>query len=168
MDKASSSTREHGKSIRGKTVMPERSVRSILRRRRLGPEIVTAHSDETVREAAVRMAQNCRASILVVEDDRVLGIFTERDVLVRVVGAGRDPARTRLREVMTTDLETIGADEPVAEAVRRMDEGSIRHLPVVEGSRVLGVLSSRDIPILTLGRMAEELHERHRLAERAW
>jgi CBS domain-containing protein len=168
MDKASSSTREHGKSIRGKTVMPERSVRSILRRRRLGPEIVTAHSDETVREAAVRMAQNCRASILVVEDDRVLGIFTERDVLVRVVGAGRDPARTRLREVMTTDLETIGADEPIAEAVRRMDEGGIRHLPVVEGSQVLGVLSSRDIPILALGRMAEELNERHRLAERAW
>jgi CBS domain-containing protein len=143
--------------------MPERSVRSILRRRRLGPAIVTAHPDETVREAAARMAQNCRASILVVEDDRVLGIFTERDVLVRVVGAGRDPARTRLREVMT-----IGADEPVAEAVRRMDEGSIRHLPVVEGSRVLGVLSSRDIPILALGHMADELHERHRLAERAW
>jgi CBS domain-containing protein len=147
--------------------MPERSVRSILRRR-LGPAIVTAHPDETVREAAARMAQNCRASILVVEDDRVLGIFTERDVLARVVGAGRDPATTRLREVMTTDLETIGADEPVAEAVRRMDEGSIRHLPVVEGSRVLGVLSSRDIPILALGHMADELHERHRLAERAW
>ena len=148
--------------------MPGRSVRSILRRRRLGPAIVTAHPDETVREAAARMAQNCRASVLVVEDDRVLGIFTERDVLVRVVGAGRDPATTRLREVMTTDLETIGADEPVAEAVRRMDEGSIRHLPVVEGSRVLGVLSSRDIPILALGHMADELHERHRLAERAW
>jgi CBS domain-containing protein len=148
--------------------MPERSVRSILRRRRLGPAIVTAHPDETVREAAVRMAQNCRAGVLIVEDDRVLGIFTERDILVRVVGAGRDPATTRLREVMTTDLETIGADEPIAEAVRRMDEGSIRHLPVVEGSQVLGVLSSRDIPILALGRMAEELHERHRLAERAW
>jgi acetoin utilization protein AcuB len=69
---------------------------------------------------------------------------------------------------MTTDLETIGADDPVTEAVRRMDESGIRHLPVVEGSRVLGVLSSRDIPILELGRMAEELHERHRLTERAW
>ena len=148
--------------------MPERSVRSILRRRRLGPAIVTAHPDETVREAAGRMAQNCRANILIVEDDRVLGIFTERDVLVRVVGAGRDPAKTRLREVMTTDLETIGANEPIAEAVRRMDESGVRHLPVVEGDRVLGVLSSRDIPILELGRLAEELHERHRLAERAW
>jgi CBS domain-containing protein len=148
--------------------MPERSVRSILRRRRLGPAIVTAHPDETVREAAVRMAQGCRASVLIVENDRVLGIFTERDVLVRVVGAGRDPAETRLREVMTTDLETIGADEPVAEAVRRMDEGGVRHLPVVDGGQVLGVLSTRDIPVLELGRLAEELHERHRLAERAW
>jgi CBS domain-containing protein len=148
--------------------MPERSVRSILRRRRLGPAIVAARPDETVREAAVRMAQNCRASVLVVEDDRVLGLFTERDVLVRVVGAGRDPAATRLREVMTADPETIGADEPVAEAVRRMDEGGVRHLPVVDGGQVLGVLSTRDIPVLELGRLAEELHERHRLAERAW
>ena len=147
--------------------MPERSVRSILRRRRLGPAVVTAHPDETVRDAAVRMARGCRASVLIVEDDRVLGLFAERDVPVRVVGVGRDPAETRLREVLTTDLEPIGADEPVAEAVRRMDESGVRHLPVVDGGRVPGVLSSRDIPVLELGRLAEELDERHRLAGRA-
>ena len=69
---------------------------------------------------------------------------------------------------MTADPETIGAEEPVQEAVRRMDEGSFRHLVVVSGGRVLGVVSTRDIPALTMGRMAKELDQRHRLAERVW
>ena len=69
---------------------------------------------------------------------------------------------------MTTDVQTIGAEEPVEEAIRRMDEGGFRHLPVVEGDRVLGLLSNRDIPVMELGRLAEELHERHLPAERAW
>jgi CBS domain-containing protein len=148
--------------------MPNRPVRAILGRRRLGPVLVSAGPDETAREAARRMAENCRGNLLVVEDGRVLGLFTERDLLERVVAAGRDPARTRLREVMRADFETIDAEAPVAEAVRRMDEGGLRHLPVVEDGRVVAVLSSRDIPVLELGGMARELHERHRLAERAW
>jgi CBS domain-containing protein len=110
--------------------MPERPVRSILGRRRLGPVLVSAGPDETAREAAVRMAETCRGNLLVVEDGRALGLFTERDLLERVVAAGRDPARTRLREVMRADFETIAAEAPVAEAVRRMDEGGLRHLPV--------------------------------------
>ena len=148
--------------------MPGRPVRSILRRHRLGPKLVSALPDETAREAARRMAENCCGSVLVMENDRMLGILTERDVLVRVVAEGRDPDRTPVREAMTTDVQTIGAEEPVEEAIRRMDEGRFRHLPVVEGERVLGVLSARDIPILDLGRMAEELDERHRLVERVW
>ncbi len=145
--------------------MPERPVRSILGRRRLGPVLVAAGPDETARDAARRMAETCRGNLLVVEDGRALGLFTERDLLERVVAAGRDPAHTRLRVVMRADFETIDAEAPVAEAVRRMDEGGLRHLPVVEGDRVLGVLSSRDIPALELGYAAEQLHERRRPAE---
>ena len=148
--------------------MPERPVRSLLGRHRLGPALVTAGPDATAREAAGRMAEACRGDLLVVEDGRVLGLFTERDLLERVVAAGRDPAGTRLREVMRADFETVGAEAPVAEAVLRMDEGGLRHLVVVEGDRVVGVLSSRDIPALELGGMALELHERHRLAEQVW
>ena len=148
--------------------MPGRSVRSIIRRRRLGPKLISARPDETAREAAKRMAENCCGSVLVMEDDRMLGIFTERDLLARVVAAGRNPAEAKVREVMTRDVQIIEAGEPVEEAIRRMDEGGFRHLPVVEGERVLGIVSARDIPILELGRMAEELHERHRLAERIW
>ncbi len=148
--------------------MPERRVRSILRRRRFCPDLVSARPDETVRAAAARMAENRCGSILVMEDERMLGIFTERDLLVRVVAKGQDPARTKLHEVMTADPETIDAEEPLTTAIRRMDEGAFRHLPVVEGERVLGVISTRDIPVLELGHMAQELDERHRLAERIW
>ena len=148
--------------------MPERPIRSILHRRRSGPNLVSARPDETVCDAAKRMAEQGCASILVIKDERLLGIFTERDLLVRVAAAGLELTTTKLRDVMTADPETIGADEPVQEAVRRMDEGSFRHLVVVSGGRVLGVVSTRDIPALTMGRMAQELDKRHRLAERVW
>ena len=148
--------------------MPERPVRSILHRRRSGPDLVSARPDETVRDAAERMAEQGCGSILIIEDERLLGIFTERDLLVRVAAAGLELTTTRLRDVMTADPETIGAEEPVEEAVRRMDEGTFRHLVVVSGGRVLGVVSTRDIPALTMGRMAKELDKRHRLAERVW
>jgi CBS domain-containing protein len=146
--------------------MHKRPVRSILRR--LGPDLVAARADETVCDAARRMAENKCGSILIMDRERLLGIFTERDLLVRVVATGRNPAETRLDEVMTTDIETIDGDESIEEAIRRMDEGAFRHLPVVDSERVLGVLSVRDIPILDMGSMAKELDERHRLAERIW
>jgi CBS domain-containing protein len=148
--------------------MSGRPVRSILHRRRSGPDLVSARPDETVCDAAKRMAEQGCGSILVVEDERLLGIFTERDLLVRVAAIGLDLTTTKLRDVMTADPETIGAEEPVEDAVRRMDAGAFRHLVVVSGGRVLGVVSTRDIPALTTGRMAKELDQRHRLAERAW
>ncbi len=148
--------------------MHKRPVRSILRRRRLGPDLVAARADETVCDAARRMAENKCGSILIMDREQLLGIFTERDLLVRVVATGRNPAETRLDEVMTTDIETIDGDDSIEEAIRRMDEGAFRHLPVVDSERVLGVLSVRDIPILDMGSMAKELDERHRLAERMW
>ena len=144
--------------------MPNRPVRAILGRRRLGPALVSAGPDETARDAARRMAETCRGNLLVVEDGRVLGLFTERDLLERVVAAERDPARTRLREVMTADPVTIEADAPVWQAILRMDEDGLRHLVVLEGERVLGVLSNRDIPVLELGHAVEMLHERGRPA----
>jgi CBS domain-containing protein len=146
--------------------MPERPVRSLLGRRRLGPVLVAAGPDATARDAAQRMAETCRGNLLVVEDGRALGLFTERDLLDRVVAAGRDPARTRLREVMTTEPATVEADAPVREAILRMDAGGLRHLVVVEGERVLGVLSNRDIPVLELGHVAERLREQSRPAGR--
>ena len=139
-------------------------VRDIIQRDRP----LVGRPDDTICEAAARMAQHRCGSILVCEDDRLRGIFTERDVLTRVVAAGRDPARTRLVEVMTPKPDTIEGTEPAAEAVRRMDDGRFRHLPVLEDDRVLGVISLRDELFEVLARLRPELDRRHALAERIW
>jgi CBS domain-containing protein len=144
--------------------MAKRRVREIINRDRP----LVGRPEDTVQAAAARMAAHRCGSILVCEGGELRGIFTERDLLARVVAEGHDPARTRLAEVMTPDPDTIGAAEPVAEAVRRMDEGCYRHLPVLEGGRVVGVVSLRDVPFEVLARLEPELEQRHALAERLW
>src|SRR3954447_16590765 len=109
--------------------MPRRTVREMIERDRL----VGAGPGTTVAEAARIMAEGRCGSVLVLEEGRLLGIFTERDLLNRVVGAGRDPGGTRRAEVRPGDPARIGAAEPVVEAIRRMDEFSYRYLPVLDG-----------------------------------
>lgn len=144
--------------------MPSRPVRSILPDRAL----VAGPPDLTVLEATRLMTEHCCGSVVVVEEGRPIGIFTERDLTRRVVAAGRDPATTALREVMTPDPDTIAADATVADALRLMDECCYRHLPVVDGGRVIGVLAPEDIPVSELLALGSELEQRHRLAERMW
>lgn len=114
------------------------------------------------------MAERNVSSVLVCEAGQLLGIFTERDAVRRVLAHGLDPNHTTLAQVMTREPDTIGPEEGVDEAIRRMDEFGYRHLPVVEGESVVGVLSLRDCPIDDLASMAYELEERHVIAERAW
>jgi CBS domain-containing protein len=144
--------------------MPNRPVCECIRRK----EPLVASGGETVRQAAQRMAQACCSSILICDGDRLRGIFTERDLLVRVVAAGRDPAATPLHEVMTADPDTIQATAPVIEAIRRMDEFSYRHMPVLDAGRVVGVISWRDLPFEDRTKLQPELDQRHSLAERMW
>ena len=125
-------------------------------------------ADETVRAVVVRMAEACCSSILLCEGEELRGIFTERDLLTRVVAAGLDPATTPVGRVMTRDPDRIEATTPVIEAIRRMDEFCYRHLPVVERGRVLGVVSWRDLPYEDRAVMQPELDQRHALAERMW
>ena len=98
----------------------------------------------TVREAAQRMAQRDVRSVLVMEEGRLLGIFTGTDLIARVVAPGRDPDRTLLHAVMTENPQTVSAEETAIEALRRMHHGGFRHLPVVDNGVVLGILSRRD------------------------
>src|SRR6476646_11214835 len=120
--------------------MPIRSLRSIVAGR---PPIVAA-SITTVVEAARTMKAHNIGALLVVDHARLIGIFTERDALFRLLAEGRDPHTTRLADVMTPRPQTIHPDEPFLRALRVMHEGKFRHLPVVEDDRPLGMVSVRD------------------------
>jgi CBS domain-containing protein len=108
-------------------------------------ELAVIAGNATVRDAVRVMALRNIGSVLIMEDAVLQGIFTERDLLRRVVGRDLDPARTPLAEVMTVDPVTIGAGQSAAEAVVKMREGHFRHLPVVDADgTVVAVLSQRD------------------------
>ena len=143
--------------------MSNRPVRDFLAR----DTLLKAEPEETVRDAAIGMAAHHCGSVLVARGDVLVGIFTERDLLSRVVAAGRD-LDTRLVEVMTANPDTIPADAPIRDAIRQMNECGYRHLPVIENERVLGILSIRDLPFAEIAIMEKELDERQSLAERIW
>lgn len=145
--------------------MRHRTVREIMHHQ----NIRQVSPGACVREAIRLMSEHNVGSLLVTENGRLLGIFTERDAVRRIMATGRDPDLTIMAEVMTREPDTIGARDSVDDAIRRMDEFGYRHLPVVEDhDRVIGVISMRDCSIDDLAAMRAELEERHAIAERAW
>ena len=120
--------------------MPIRSLRSLVAEQ----TPITVPKTVTVIEAARTMKQHNIGALLVVDGTKLCGIFTERDALFRVLAEGRDPAATRLNDVMTRQPQTIHPDKPFLHALRIMHKGRFRHLPVVEDDRPLGMVSSRD------------------------
>ncbi|MES2697662.1 MAG: CBS domain-containing protein [Verrucomicrobiota bacterium] len=112
---------------------------------RKGKNVYSVSSTVSVADAVGEMNRHRVGSVLVIDDDRLAGIFTERDVLRRVVGAGVDPKSTLVAEVMTASVITIGPDATVEETMRIFTEKRCRHLPVVEEGRLLGTISIGDI-----------------------
>lgn len=141
--------------------MPKRLIQDVI----AGKKPVTAASTTTVLDAARLMDKSNVASILIVGEDGALeGIFTERDLLRRVVAVGIDPAKTTIGTVMTRNPFTISHGARMLDAARTMHECRIRHLPVIDGSRAVGVISIRDL----LGpEMMESVREQD-LRERIW
>ncbi len=82
---------------------------------------------------------------LVTDGDELVGIFTERDLVTRVIAEGLDPAEVRLGDVMTPDPFTLKPDDPPAFAIHRMVEQGLRHLPVIEDERLVGFISVRNV-----------------------
>jgi CBS domain-containing protein len=119
-------------------------------------EILTLPGSATVREAARRMRERHVGSVLITKSGRLEGIFTERDVVHRVIAAGRDPDQTALSEVMTRDPDTVRPDATAIQALRMMQDGGYRHLPVLEDGRIRGVVSRRDFFGLEKARLDEE------------
>ncbi len=121
--------------------MPRRMIRDIVANRPL----VAASAALSVRQAAQLMAEQRIGALLVVEQEEIRGIFTERDALNKVLAAGLDPETTPLSAVMVAHPKTIGADKPLAYALQMMIDGGFRHVPVVDrDGQPIGMVSARD------------------------
>jgi len=113
----------------------------------------------TVLEAVEVMAEHGVGAVAVVDKGRLQGIFTERDVMLRVVLRGRDTKETRLAEVMTSPAETIDEETSEEDALVQMVERHVRHLPIVARDGALkGVLSIRNLLEHRIDELARELH----------
>ena len=100
------------------------------------------------------------AAILVMEGERLVGIITERDMTSRVIAAGRDPDSTKCREIMTANPDTLSPHDTAVDAINMMRSRNYRHLPVVEGSRVVGMVSVRDLYAVYNTELEQDLRDR--------
>ena len=141
--------------------MPQRPIHSIVEKRK----VFVAPLTTTVFDAARLMKRHHVGAVMVVDGEKLAGIFTERDALFRVIAEGRNPKTTRLNEVMTTHPQTIGPDKPFAHALLMMYEGGFRHVPIVRNGRPLGMVSARDALGLEVEEFESELQRRERIGE---
>lgn len=113
-------------------------------------------SDATVKQACRMMRERRVGATLVIEGDRrLVGIFTGRDAIA-VLAEGKSPARTKLVQVMTHDPDTMPPGRSAIEALRLMQDGGFRHIPIVDGGRVVGVISRGDFRGLEQARLDDE------------
>ena len=130
-----------------------RSIKAILGNR----ETHTVNPSDSVLKAVQVMVAHDVGSVPVVEGDRVVGIFTERDVMKRVVAAGLEADFASVGTVMSTRLVVANSDESYEACLRRMQQSHVRHLIVLDENRMSGVVSLRDLIAVDLNEKAEEL-----------
>ena len=134
--------------------------------RKVVPDIVSHQKIEllpastTVREAAQNMAERHIGAVLIGEGGRLGGIFTERDLLIRVVARGLDPDTTLLKDVMTPNPDTVGPNDRALLALERMRSSGYRHVPVIENGLVVGIVSLRDLYAAAKRELEEDLQQR--------
>ena len=134
--------------------------------RKVVPDIVDQQKIEllpartTVRDAARNMAERHIGAVLIGEGNRLQGIFTERDLLMRVVARGLDADTTRLQDVMTPDPDTVGPSDWASLALERMRSSGYRHVPVVDNGVVVGIVSLRDLYAAAKRELEEDLQQR--------
>lgn len=118
------------------------------------PEVVSAEADESIGDAASRMQYEEIGSLAVLEHGRLIGIVTERD-LARAVADGADPSSTPVRSYMTEEPVSVTLETEAGVAAKRMLTLGVRHLPVMDAGRMVGMVSSRDL--LSLGALYAEV-----------
>lgn len=135
-------------------------ITSILQKR--SPVVHTMTPDQTVADACVLMAERRVGAVPIIADSRLVGIFSERDILRRVVAARKSAEKTLLREVMTPDPITAAPDEARLVAISKMQAIGCRHLPVVVSHIVIDMLSMRDLLFVELEEKEEEVESLRR------
>jgi signal-transduction protein with cAMP-binding, CBS, and nucleotidyltransferase domain len=129
-------------------------IKDILRDR----ELYWVEEHLTVADVARRMAELHVGAVVVLANGLLKGVFSERDLMLRMVLQRRDPDRTEVREVMSKNVVTIDEDANIEEAMENMTACNCRHLPVTRGAQVVGFLSMRDVLHHELAQKTEELH----------
>ena len=132
-------------------------IRDILRRK--GEDVYSVGPLATVIDAVNTMNDHQIGSVLVCEGGYPVGVFSERDVLVRVVAAQRDPRQTLVRDVMTTRLYTASPDDTLLEVMRLMTDRRCRHVPVMEGELLVGLVSIGDLTKASQYNLRQEVRE---------
>lgn len=117
----------------------------------------TITADQTVLEASRHMVANNIGALPVLREGELVGIFSERDIMNRVVAQGRDPAHTRVAEVMTANPLTVDVHDSVEHCMVLMKQHGFRHLPIVDGKKLKGIVSLRDILLRDLTEKDEEV-----------
>ena len=115
-----------------------------LRNLALGPA-VCLEGGNTIKAAVEAMRESHHGCVLIQQGDQLTGIFTERDLLTRVLRKGLDPVETPLADVMTKRPFALSPDDPLAFAIHRMDSGGLRHLPILDDGALLGFISVRNV-----------------------
>jgi CBS domain-containing protein len=127
-----------------------------------GPHVLTVGKEATVLQAALLMNEHKVGALVVTEDERIVGMFTERDVLRRVVGEQRDPGTTQVCDVMTTEVACCTPETTLEEARGAMKNRRIRHLPVTDGdSRLRGLISIGDLNAHEMTTQEQTIHMMH-------
>lgn len=124
-----------------------------------GGKVATIAPQATVREAAALMSEQRIGALCVVEGESLTGVFTERDILNRVVSAGLDPGATRVVDVMTADVMTCGPRGNIADCAAVMSHRRIRHLPVVEGDKLVGLVSTGDLMAMEMSKKQAHIED---------
>ena len=124
-----------------------------------GRQVISVAPNATVLDAVKLMADKAVGSLVVMEDDTLRGIVTERDYARKVIIRGRASDSTQVAEIMSSDVFTTTSDRTVQDCMEQMSVNAIRHLPVVEGGKVIGMISMRDLVQAIISDQQEEIEQ---------
>jgi len=119
---------------------PPSTVKGVMNR-----PIMTIDKDQTAQEAAKIMSEKSIGCIVVMDEEKAVGIATERDILRKVVAKNLDASEVRMEDIMSKPLTTIRADTTIVEAIRMMQKNDVRHLPITQKEELVGMVTQRDL-----------------------